>query len=463
MVLSSAPSANRHTSVVRSRATYSNMWRSEWQRVGKTSAQAVENEKGQRMTPSEQQPSRVASVDVFRGLTMLLMLFVNDIGDLDLGHIQNAPQWLKHMPAAVDGMTVADVIFPCFLFISGLSIPLALERRLAAGASLARILGHVLARASAMIAIGLLMVNSCHGYAAFEAAAMPLSPAVWRLLMFASVVALWARYPSLPGAKRWLPLGARIGAALVLAYLLAIYRVPSDGGEIWLRPRWWGIVGLCGWAYLFAAPLWLACRSRTAALLGAFALLIALNIGLRFGALGGWARVVQTAQGWLPGLGLGAQASMVVAGLVIAALHHPRTGAPTARGRLGGTLLFGLGCALAGLLLRQPWGIHKSGGTPAWVLLSMGVACAAYALLHGLVDVKRVTRGLAPFACAGSNTLLMYLLPCLFYSVLAALGIDWLKTHLNEGWPGVARSGAVALLLLGTTVLLTRVGLRLKV
>lgn len=74
-------------------------------------------------------PSRVGSIDVFRGITMLLMLFVNDIGDIDLGHIQNAPGWLKHMPGAVDGMTVADVIFPCFLFIVGLSIPVSLGHR----------------------------------------------------------------------------------------------------------------------------------------------------------------------------------------------------------------------------------------------------------------------------------------------------------------------------------------------
>ena len=90
---------------------------------------------------------RIASIDVFRGLTMLLMLFVNDLGDSDLGHIQNVPWWLKHLPGNIDGLTLPDVIFPAFLFIVGLSIPIALERRLALGESRVRLLPHIILRA----------------------------------------------------------------------------------------------------------------------------------------------------------------------------------------------------------------------------------------------------------------------------------------------------------------------------
>jgi hypothetical protein len=49
---------------------------------------------------------RVASVDALRGLTILLMVFVNDLG---LG----APAWVHHIqPSNADGMTLADVVFP---------------------------------------------------------------------------------------------------------------------------------------------------------------------------------------------------------------------------------------------------------------------------------------------------------------------------------------------------------------
>ena len=55
---------------------------------------------------------RLASIDVFRALTMLLMIFVNDLGTLT-----NIPLWLEHTKAAEDGMGLADTVFPAFLFI----------------------------------------------------------------------------------------------------------------------------------------------------------------------------------------------------------------------------------------------------------------------------------------------------------------------------------------------------------
>ena len=405
-------------------------------------------------------PKRIASIDVFRGLTMLLMLFVNDIGDIDLGHIQNIPWWLKHMPAKVDGMTLADVIFPCFLFIVGMAVPVALGQREAAGESLSKIIRHSVARALALVFIGLCMVNSCHGV---EVSAQAMSGAAWRLLMFAGVIALWARYPKAVGAGKWLQVALRVAAAALLAYLLATLRVNQGGAAVWLQPRWWGIIGLIGWAYLVSALVWLLCRKSGTALLGVFALMIALNIGLRFGLFGGWGSVVRATHGWAPSLSLGANASMAIAGMTVASLYGPLNAASTPWSKIRGTLLFVAGFAVAGFFLRQPWGIHKSGGTPAWILLSMALACAVYALLYWLVDVKNFARWTTPLAQAGSNTLLMYMLPYIFYSALALLGIDFLQVHLSEGWSGVARSAAVAVFLMGVTVLLTRMGLRLKV
>ncbi len=407
-----------------------------------------------------QPENRSLPIDVFRGLTMLLMLFVNDIGDIDLGHIQGAPWWLKHMPGTVDGMTLADVIFPCFLFIVGLSIPRALGQRIAAGDSTTKICTHIVTRALALIFIGLCMVNSCHGV---NVAAPSLSGSGWRLLMFAGVIMCWSQYPKAEGARKWIFAGLRAAGALLLIYLLSVYRVSEDGGAVWLRQRWWGIIGLIGWAYLASAFVWLLCRNRTTALVGVFGLLIALNIGLRYGLFGCWESLVRAAHGWVPSLRLGANASMSVAGLIVASLWGSGSAATTHRSRIGKTLLFGMGLAVAGLLLRHPWGIHKNGGTPAWILLSLSIACAAYALLYWLIEVKRYTRWTVPVAQAGSNTLLMYMLPYIFYSSLTLIGVDFLKTHACSGWLGVARSATVSLSLMGATVFLTRLGMRLKV
>jgi predicted acyltransferase len=64
---------------------------------------------------------RDPSLDAFRGLTVIMMIIVNLQGNGDAAFAA-----LKH--ADWHGMTFADVIFPWFLFIVGLSVPLALDR-----------------------------------------------------------------------------------------------------------------------------------------------------------------------------------------------------------------------------------------------------------------------------------------------------------------------------------------------
>ena len=50
-----------------------------------------------------QQPSqRVVSIDIVRGLTLFLMLFVNDL------YMPGVPAWMGHMAADTDGMGLAD-------------------------------------------------------------------------------------------------------------------------------------------------------------------------------------------------------------------------------------------------------------------------------------------------------------------------------------------------------------------
>ena len=65
--------------------------------------------------------SRLVSLDVFRGLTVALMLLVNHPGDW--GHIYTP---LAH--AEWHGCTLADLVFPFFLFIVGVSIAFALRK-----------------------------------------------------------------------------------------------------------------------------------------------------------------------------------------------------------------------------------------------------------------------------------------------------------------------------------------------
>jgi predicted acyltransferase len=68
-------------------------------------------------------PARVLSIDVLRGLTIALMILVNDPGDWAHTYAQ-----LDH--ATWNGFTLTDLVFPNFLFIVGASIILSLQSRI---------------------------------------------------------------------------------------------------------------------------------------------------------------------------------------------------------------------------------------------------------------------------------------------------------------------------------------------
>ncbi|KAK7284381.1 hypothetical protein RJT34_19126 [Clitoria ternatea] len=63
-------------------------------------------------------PKRVASLDIFRGLTVALMILVDDAGG----------QWPMIGHAPWNGCNLADFVMPFFLFIVGMAIPLTLKR-----------------------------------------------------------------------------------------------------------------------------------------------------------------------------------------------------------------------------------------------------------------------------------------------------------------------------------------------
>lgn len=92
--------------------------------------------------------SRLMSLDVFRGLTIALMILVNDPGD---GPSAYGP--LKH--AAWNGWTPTDLVFPSFVFIVGVAMAFSFTSRLQRGESRSKLLVHVLWRGVVLFALGL--------------------------------------------------------------------------------------------------------------------------------------------------------------------------------------------------------------------------------------------------------------------------------------------------------------------
>ena len=184
--------------------------------------------------------ARIASVDIMRGLTLLLMLFVNDL------NMKVAPAWLGHMKADFDGMGLADWVFPGFLFIVGMAIPFAISGRIKKGEPVSGILLHIAIRTVSLLVIGVLMLNS--GRVNPETTGIDRN--LWALLMYISVFLVWNDYPA--GRHKLLFRVLRAAGAATLIFLAIIFRSGTAENPGWMITGWWGILGLIGWGYLAA-------------------------------------------------------------------------------------------------------------------------------------------------------------------------------------------------------------------
>lgn len=79
------------------------------------------------------------------------MLFVNDL------FAPGVPEWLLHTKADVDGMGLADWVFPGFLFMVGMAVPYAVAAREKLGESPRLIFAHIVTRTASLILIGVLI------------------------------------------------------------------------------------------------------------------------------------------------------------------------------------------------------------------------------------------------------------------------------------------------------------------
>ena len=68
-------------------------------------------------------PQRLVSLDLLRGLAVIGMIIVNEMAGME------SPVYPLLLHSRWNGLTIADVVFPGFLFMVGVSIPLAFKRR----------------------------------------------------------------------------------------------------------------------------------------------------------------------------------------------------------------------------------------------------------------------------------------------------------------------------------------------
>ena len=387
-------------------------------------------------------------------------------------------------PSNADGMTLADVVFPAFLFIVGISIPLALERGSQSRNHWAQ-LRHVVTRTVGLLFMGLIQLNGERD--------RTLGGPVWEMLAFICLVFAWSIVPRERGVTRTLLLILKTIGFIGLLVLLAIFRgepqtvaIPVWGRVerwVWFRTEWWGILGLIGWAYLATAILWLILGRRREWLMGALANLILLHLAMQHGGLFtrlddkpwlGWAQpmfkmianvIDQLNQLVSLGEATGSLAAISMAGCLFGTILRRDSDIATHRDRFRWASTFAIGLFVAGFLTDTFEGINKNAATATWCLWSAALTCLAWMALYWVIDVAGIQQWTILVRPAGANPLLAYFLHPIIVELIVVAGLGSRLLFYQDASNAlvvVAGSLGMALFVCVVTGFLGLLGLRVR-
>ena len=387
--------------------------------------------------------TRIDSIDIFRALTMFFMIFVNDLWTL-----HGIPGWLEHAKGSEDALGFADIIFPAFLFIVGLSIPFAIEARRKKGDSDMKVLLHIGRRALALIVMGFFMMNLENT----NSHILPINPEIWQILMALAFVLIWNTYPSEKVGK--IPVKVLEGLGILLLVFLAIIYKGGRGDVVhWMRPGWWGILGIIGWAYLLCALIYLVAGRKLVWVVVSLLVLLLLNIQ-EFTPISGLPKIVIVTSA--------AHHVLVMAGVLASVLYLKLNEQNKVAWFITGLVILAVISLVFGFAVRPLWGISKIRATPSWAAICSGISYASFAILYYVADIKGHTNWAGIIRPAGRSTLTTYLVPYFYYAFMDLSGVR-LPEYLRGGAIGLIKTALFALLIIGITRLFEKAHIRLKI
>ena len=396
--------------------------------------------------PEVETVKRIASIDIVRALTMVLMIFVNNLWSL-----KDIPEWLGHVKSGVDGIGLADVVFPAFLFIVGLSLPYAVNNRRKKGDSDWQIVKHIIFRTIALLVMGVFLVNG----ETYNASATGMARYLWNPLCCLSFILIWNSYPT--SVKKYLVMIARGTGIIVLLILSIIYRGGEDSNIQSFAPQWWGILGLIGWAYLVSALITVFSGKKIYLILGAWVFFCILSMVYKAGLIPG-----DSIFSFIPNAILGGTLTGLTMGGVLTSKIFQYFVDRKENGRL--TLVFlSFSVILIGLsiITRPYWGLAKLGATPAWLFLCSAFTILTFTVIYWVADVLGKAKWFDIIKPAGTSTLLCYLVPYFVGATIRVFHLQ-LPEALRTGGIGLLKSVLFALLCVFITGALIRLGIRLK-
>lgn len=387
---------------------------------------------------------RLVAIDALRAGVMVLMIFVNDLWTLT-----GIPSWLEHAPADANYMGLADVVFPAFLFIVGLSVPYAIQSRRKKGDHNLQLFLHISSRTVALLVMGFFHVNM-ESYS--ETAS--LNKPIWQILVTIGFFLVWLDYTSYKPA---LSKALKAIGILLLIGMAILFESDESSGIMAMKVQWWGILGLIGWAYFISSCVFLFSGGKLILQVAAFVFFLLFSAANNVG----WLEFLSGIRPYLWIAGDGAMPALPLAGIITALLYR-QFGSKNSRFWIS-VIAFSALLLLFGYLTNPIWGISKIRATPSWTSICAGITALTFALIVYLTEILNQRNWYLPIKAAGTSTLTCYLLPYIHYALLTLLSIPQLPAFLRTGGIGLAKSLVYALIIVMITGLLEKRKIRLKI
>jgi predicted acyltransferase len=411
------------------------------------------------MSDEAPKPNRLISLDVFRGMTIAGMVLVNNPGTSPVYWPLDHAEW--------NGLTPTDWIFPFFLFIVGVAIPISLGKYLSltdtGGDATVRehafrpIYTKIITRAVSIYLLGLAI--SVVPFFQFQSTDAPdwLKLLTW-LAFAAAILFLLLRNFRVAGM---LAAAGVLGIAII--YLAGYNVVPYDFGTM----RILGVLQRIAICYLVTSLIFLHTNWKqqvyiSAALLLAYWFLItmipvpgcevttmndkACNLAAwidrmvltenhiwRYGKvydpeglLSTIPAIVTTISGVLTGTWLRSEPPASAGGQ--SASQNPRNWpAAYAAGsdKVSGLFFFGLVLFALGWIWNSFFPFNKALWTSSYVLVTTGLALLILAACYWLIDIKGYRRWTKPFVIFGVNALALFVFSGIFARMMSAYRVAY--------------------------------------
>lgn len=164
-------------------------------------------------------PQRLVSLDLLRGLAVIGMIIVNEMAGME------GPVYPLLLHSHWNGLTIADVVFPAFLFMVGVSIPLSFKRKDEVDYS------HILGRVLRLLLLGFILSN-IFWLSNFSSGSWRLFGVLQRIGLVYGACAVM--FLNLSSRTRLIVAAAILILYWPLTYIPTLDRVPTD---LWLRGR----------------------------------------------------------------------------------------------------------------------------------------------------------------------------------------------------------------------------------